>query len=133
MYYFLVKKIFFCDSFLSSTLSTFLSGIKTCSASQFVYLRLCLFFNNGLFSSKFNEESENHKASVWDMTLFMMKSFSQLCVQVRVWKIKFWFIFAHFHVPLLILNTIFRIHQLHWMQKFCNIHQKVIYDFILAK
>ena len=64
------------------------------------------------------------------MTPFLMKSFFQLCVQVRVWKIKFWFILVHFHVPLLISNTIFWIHQLHWMQKFWNIHEKVICDFI---
>ena len=64
---------------------------------------------------------------------FLMMSFFKLYVQVRLWKIKFWFIFAHFYVPLLISNTIFWIHQLHWMQKFWNIHQKVIYDAISGK
>ena len=41
--------------------------------------------------------------------------------------------FTHFYVPLLISNTIFWMHQLHWMKKFWNICQKVIFNVISRK
>ena len=45
-----------------------------------------------------------------------------------------WLIFfLYFYVTLLISTNIFWMHQLHWIQKSWNIHQKAIHDVISGK